>query len=99
MSATKSAAARPAIPGSASRRRTAAVPGTAPTSPDPASAALDALAAQAEAAFRVCVDTAVRDAHAAGVPVAILGPDGCPAWLHPDGTTSPADPSGPVPRR
>ena len=86
-------------PGPAPRRRAGAVADIAPAAPDAASAALDAVASRAEAAFRAGVDAAVRDAHAAGVPVATLDADGRPAWLHPDGTTGPADPSGPTPCR
>lgn len=61
-----------------------------PEPADPASQ-LDALAEQIEAGFRDAAARAIREAHAAGLPAAVLDEAGKPAWLHPDGTARSAD--------
>jgi hypothetical protein len=43
------------------------------------------LGQEIEARFRDAAAEAVRRAHAAGIPVAILGDDQAVSWLHPDG--------------
>ncbi len=74
-----------------SRARGEAKPG-----PDAPASQLDELAAQIEAGFRDAAALAIREAHGAGVPVAVLNGAGRPAWLHPDGTVRPTN-ADPVP--
>lgn len=52
----------------------------------PPAPAIEDIAARLEAKFREGVSEAIQHAHAANLPVPVLGADNQVAWLHPDGS-------------
>jgi hypothetical protein len=62
----------------------------------PSTQAAEPVAKWLEGKFRQGVDQAIRSAHDANLPVAILGDDGRLAWLHPDGIVRPTRDTGDV---